>query len=105
MNYNTKKREISALVSLGFRILEVINSDNDSTFYSVDTFESSIFSTTSSVDFNHLVGKDITEFLLNTNMTVNLIDLRGTFDSYLQKEVKMKIDFSNRFKWKLFKLD
>ena len=105
VNYNAKKKEIRALVRLAFRILEIKDSENESSFYNVMQFESSVFSTTSSIDFNFIVGKDITEFLSNTNAVYGATDLKSKYDAYLEREVQMKIQFSNKFKWKLYSLD
>ena len=105
VNYNTKRKEIIELIRLGYRLLEIIEPDGTSTFYNVDTFDSSVFSTTSSLDYNVLVGKDVTEFLQNTGMIAIASELRSRYEAYLEKSLKMKVDFCNQFKWKLYKID
>lgn len=103
INYNSKKKEISALVQLGHQILEFPEAPGISTFFCIQSFDPSSASSTASIDFNRMdKAIDINDFLANTTMAVNVVDFNNKFTQYIEREPKLNIKFSAEVQWKLY---
>lgn len=102
INYINKKREIQALVDNGRMIIE-LQQDNLVTFFDVQSFDPSVASSTSSIDFNSFKrGVDINEFLNNSTIANSPVQFLSLFNQFIEREPKINMKFSNKYGWRQY---
>lgn len=91
---------IETLIKEGAVILQVVQPDGNSIYFSVYRFQESYFNTAQSVDFNSVDGVNITAFLLkNSALWRNRVEFLGAYQRTITESDVVRFDFSKDVTW------
>ena len=102
MDLNNKQKFIEQIISLGFNVVEIYpnNTTDESILFVAKTFESSMKTFTDDIQYNLLVGINITDFVRNTSV-VDPNNFKSKFERFIYDESRavLKISFSRNIRW------
>ena len=91
---------IETLIKEGAVILQVVQPDGNSIYFSVYRFQESYFNTAQSVDFNSVDGVNITAFLSkNSALWRNRVEFLGAYQRAIAESDVVRFDFSKDVTW------
>lgn len=102
MELNNKQKFIEQIISLGFNVVEIYpnNTTDESMLFVAKTFEPSMKTPTDDIQYNLLVGINITDFVRNTSV-VDPNNFKSKFERFIYDESRavLKISFSRNIRW------
>ena len=91
---------IETLIKEGAVILQVVQPDGNSIYFSVYRFQESYFNTAQSVDFNSVDGVNITAFLSkNAALWRNRVEFLGAYQRTIAESDVVRFEFSKDVTW------
>lgn len=102
MELNNKQKFIEQIISLGFIIVEIYpnNMNDESMLFVANTFEPSMKTPTDDIQYNSIVGINITDFVRNTSV-VDPNNFKSKFEQFIHGEsrIVVRINFSRNIRW------
>ena len=102
MDLNNKQKFIEQIISLGFNVVEIYpnNTTDESMLFVANTFEPSMKTPTDDIQFNSMVGINITDFVRNTSV-VDPNNFKSKFERFIHDEsrIVVRINFARNIRW------
>jgi len=93
-----------AMVYAGYTVLELIESDANSTLYISWNFSQAINTNTTSIPYCTATVVDCNDFIeRNLNLTSNFVAFSRNLEVWLANQKPFDLEFSELFKYKLYK--
>lgn len=89
---------VEILISNGYKVIQ-ISFETFNVFYLVHSFQESVLSGPSPVDYNTLVGINITEFMKNMTMVQDKSIFMNNFQNRINSSFVTRIQFSRNQEW------
>jgi hypothetical protein len=99
LNLNNYQKAIETLIEDGFTILQIFNQDGTAFYFIVHKFEESFSSSSQSVDFNTLIGINITEFMRVNGGQLDKTNLISRFNEFVNNAKVIRCEFSKNVRW------
>lgn len=97
---NLYQQAIEALITNGFEVLRIVESNGFDTFFVVYKWEEGYFNSAQSVEFNSVEGINITSFLnKNLNLAQNSSQFIGALNNELENLKVVRLEFSKKIEW------
>ena len=102
MELNNKQKFIEQIISIGFNVVEIYpnNMTDESMLFVAKTFEPSMKTPTDDIQYNFLVGINITDFVRNTSV-VDPNNFKSKFERFIHDEsrIVVRINFARNIRW------
>lgn len=102
MDLNNKQKFIEQIISLGVNVVEIFpnNTTDESMLFVANTFEPSMKTPTDDIQYNSLVGINVTDFVKNASL-VDPNNFKNKFEQFIRSDSRIivRINFSRNIRW------
>lgn len=96
---NNYQKAIEILVKDGHTILQVFNVDGTCFYFDVFKFQESLADAVSNLNFNSVIGINITDFMTSQGGNPNAVALVARFHEYIDTVEVVRCEFCSDIRW------